>query len=1031
MPVSATLPAAFSSQSKRLLGRSCAIGALVVIGLGFASPAAAQQACGAPANGTVTCTPTNNPYDNGIQYVAPGGNLTINLQPGVVVTPRDDFNPAILALTTGADALTINGGTNTSLTSGPNSGFTVLAATNDGALTLNLDKVTGNGATGVLASSATGATTVRANSITTTGNGRNGVSANTNSGAVLVDVGTISTNGTGSIGINATSDVANVTARFNTITTNGGSGVVATTGGNGSATVTGGSITTSGANAIGVRATGAAANGSTGVVSANVTNVITNGAGADGISLESRTSTATATSNNVITRGANARGIVVTGGANANVNFGTVQTAGVGSTGILVPAGGGLFGPRASNIVNITGDRVATTGANAVGINAAAGDTANVTFNSIVTTGDGSTGVLIPVGTGGGFFGTVSTPSANINGGTISTTGANAAGINATVSTGNLAVTVGQVTTRGTGSNAILATSQGGNAAVTLNGPVTTSGANLDGVVINAGKRATLTVGQSGSVSATANGVNITSVDGTTITNNGTIAAAPNGFAIKVAGGAATIVNNGTLTSDLQLTAGNDTLTNNGRFLVTTNIDFGAGTDLFTNTGTVLVSPGSYTFTGLERFANSGLVDLRNGAVGDRLTVPGNYVGSGNATLGLDTNLTTGASDRLVIGGAATGSTSVVIADSGVGLNSGTIIVQSGAGSSANAFVAGNRAGLVQLNVVYDPTAMTYNLVGTPGDAAYRTVGLVEAGRNIWYKSADAWTAHMRSQRDANAAYGAGEPGARVWGQFFGSTDKRDNSRTVSNFGVTRTVNTNYDQDYFGAQAGVDFGGSAGGASSFGFGVTGGYINSRVGFDNSADAMKYDAFNAGVYAGFKAGGLFVNALGKYDHYTIDSTLNGLAGDNLKADAYGALVEAGFRLGSDRFFFEPVGSISYVKSNFDDLSIANSTFAFNEDDGFRGKLGARIGSKMNVFGSVASAYLGGNYVHDFRGNDNVAFTNNGTTLILANTAARDYGEGVVGLNIGSADGIRGFFEGFGAKGKDIESYGGRVGLRFRF
>ncbi len=83
------------------------------------------------------------------------------------------------------------------------------------------------------------------------------------------------------------------------------------------------------------------------------------------------------------------------------------------------------------------------------------------------------------------------------------------------------------------------------------------------------------------------------------------------------------------------------------------------------------------------------------------------------------------------------------------------------------------------------------------------------------------------------------------------------------------------------------------------------------------------------------------------------------------------------------------------------------------------------------GNVASAYAGGNYVHEFKGDDSVSFTNNGTTLVLANTAVRDYGEGVVGLNVGSADGLSGFFEGFGAKGKDIESFGGRVGLRFRF
>jgi hypothetical protein len=44
---------------------------------------------------------------------------------------------------------------------------------------------------------------------------------------------------------------------------------------------------------------------------------------------------------------------------------------------------------------------------------------------------------------------------------------------------------------------------------------------------------------------------------------------------------------------------------------------------------------------------------------------------------------------------------------------------------------------------------------------------------------------------------------------------------------------------------------------------------------------------------------------------------------------------------------------------------------------------------------------------------------------------DYGEGVVGVNIGSSDGVSGFIEANGAKGSEYDAYGARVGLRVSF
>ena len=180
------------------------------------------------------------------------------------------------------------------------------------------------------------------------------------------------------------------------------------------------------------------------------------------------------------------------------------------------------------------------------------------------------------------------------------------------------------------------------------------------------------------------------------------------------------------------------------------------------------------------------------------------------------------------------------------------MLIQAGAGSSANAFTLANAnvdQGLIQYGIVYNSTTFAYNLVGAPGVGVYRTAIFGEAVRNLWLQSSDAWTGHMRELRDNIAANGAGGAGGRVWAQTLGQVEQRTSSRTVTNFGITTQADLGYKQDYFGGQMGVDFGGGG-----FAFGVTGGYLKSNLNFANSADRMNFDGVNCGRSAKYSAGG---------------------------------------------------------------------------------------------------------------------------------------------------------------------------------
>lgn len=1030
--------------SRARLGLGSALsGTLALMLLAIPGTASAADECGlAPlVPGTVTCTPAANPNMNGITYIAPPADLTIVLEDGVRIDTSGTLNIGVLAV--GDAALTVNGGTNTIITTDADGSYGALVSNNVDPLSVTLDRIITSGvnATGVIASSSEGAVTVTTNSITTSGAGADGIDASTDLSAITVTSGVINTSGQDATAIDANSDFGDIRiGSTGIITTGAGSlGILAQTGGIGTITINSGSINTSGADAIGIRAAN-----NTGALLVTSGPIATLGANADAINVLSTGGVATVNAGAITTIGAGADGIVATGVNGANVTFTTISTTGANANGVLIPAGVAITGPLASATATVTGGSVSTVGATSDGVRAIAGAGAaivNVSGN-ISTLGDNSRGIFA-LGTTGATV---------TNGGTITTAGLTSNGVDVASATGPVVVTVRNVTTTGNGSQAVLVNADTGNATVTVNGALRTTGTTANALTVNSGANAVVNVA-SGATISTVQGdyIRLNSVGTSTLNNAATIGNNLGGFALVATGGPVTINNTGNLSSDIVLTAGADRINNSGTFTVGANPDFGAGVDTFNNTGLVTLMAGataavSPVFTGLEAFTNSGTIDLRNARAGDTLTLPGTYVGAGG-TLGLDitSNGTTTTNDQLIVGGAATGTTTIALnqlAGSLPVFNAGTVLVNAGVGSSATAFgLAGGGldAGFVRYEVGFDAPNNNFLLTAAPSDTAFRTLNYAEGIRSLWLKSADAVSAQLRARRDTMWSLGGGDTTGRFWMQIHGSEETREGQRDFNAFGQSRLTNTGYQQDYYGGQIGLDISGSSGDRGGFAFGVTGGYIDSSLNFAGSADRINFDVVNAGVYASYSSGNLFFNALGKYDHYWAKSTaLSGGFQQDFSGNIYGARAEMGLRFGSDSFFIEPAASISYVKNDTDDLAPLGTSIAFDEDDGLRGRIGGRIGGQIDMGGPKMSLYAGANYVHEFKGRDNVTFTSGGQTLTYTNDRLRDYGEATVGMTIAQnesvsgfleANYIRSFSENNGQRG--IDGVGGRAGIRFKF
>ena len=184
---------AASRRSALLLGASLLVYAAVP------SPALAQSECGAPppGGGTVTCPPSLNPYPNGINYPGVVDDLTIVLEPNLVVT-----DSIITTSTTAGVDLRIEGRTDTSVstTISGSPGMSIDAGA--GTVYAGADSVstTASFSRGITADSSDG-TIVFVNDVSTAGKYSPGVVATVTGPTFLVeaeplvqvDAGTIST----------------------------------------------------------------------------------------------------------------------------------------------------------------------------------------------------------------------------------------------------------------------------------------------------------------------------------------------------------------------------------------------------------------------------------------------------------------------------------------------------------------------------------------------------------------------------------------------------------------------------------------------------------------------------------------------------------------------------------------------------------------------------------------------------------------------------------------------------------------------
>jgi outer membrane autotransporter protein len=547
-------------------------------------------------------------------------------------------------------------------------------------------------------------------------------------------------------------------------------------------------------------------------------------------------------------------------------------------------------------------------------------------------------------------------------------------------------------------------------------------------------------------------------------------------------------------TTEFSMDGGANVVNNSGVIQVLNGGAAGTG-----GTGRVLFS----SVGGTLQFNNAGgLIDMSTD-VGNRtentVVIQGNFNASGNSRLGVDTFLGApgSTSDRLGVQGNVTGATSIIVHDVNPGPGAfnptGIAVVNiSGAGNLSNfqlssasdhfnpGFGGVLDKGLFFYFLANDPNATStgctlnhcVSLFSLPSVTAQQLPIAITAAQTIFYETALMWEDRQTEVRDwwargplaniggagADMPVKARPPGAPpppppprfgVWLKGMGSWADVDKNQTQSLAGQSFTFDLGYKQDTYAIVGGVDFGMPAFTDGVFVWGPMGGYVNSKVRFDQGGNTFKYTGGTVGLSASYLsggflgAGGWFADALVKADflRLSVDTPLlasQGIDLGHVDVTTWGVIGNLGYRFNFGPAFFEPIGTLTYARVDIDNINntLLGTNLNFGNGDSFRGAIGARLGTRFNWWaGHTNEAWILGRVWDEFAGNNNtVDLLNPGVPITVADDTFRHkaFGEVKAGLDfIAFGAGWSAHVNGGAKFGDDFTIWNAKGGVNYKW
>ena len=211
--------------------------------------------------------------------------------------------------------------------------------------------------------------------------------------------------------------------------------------------------------------------------------------------------------------------------------------------------------------------------------------------------------------------------------------------------------------------------------------------------------------------------------------------------------------------------------------------------------------------------------------------------------------------------------------------------------------------------------------------------------------------------------------------------------------------------------------------------MLGGFVKSDLEFNATRDKAEYDGGMVGGYLTYLAGGWYNDLLFKADLLSVDYKTSFLgAKASPDVNSFGVRYDTGYRFNMGRgFFVDPQGTIAWVESDMDNVTLLNTVVNFSDGESVRGRLGGRVGYSTMWGATVVEPFFVGSFWHEFEG-DNQATLTSGAKIALKDELDDSWGELGGGVNFFTGPRTSLFVKGDALVGGDLEGWNVKGGGR---
>lgn len=442
---------------------------------------------------------------------------------------------------------------------------------------------------------------------------------------------------------------------------------------------------------------------------------------------------------------------------------------------------------------------------------------------------------------------------------------------------------------------------------------------------------------------------------------------------------------------------------------------------------------GVYSVSG--NLSSLGMVTMQDAAVGDRLSVGGNFVGGGTVALDVDTVLNT--NDQLSVTGDVLG---LPVA-----------LALQNAGATGSYTGDGPGAGLALVTVGGTTDAADFVLAAGPLIAGAFAYDLSLEADNTWYLQSTARDGAVAALTAGGMASTVGTTFLGTYHERTGEQERNPNSnvwgRVVGTFGNESVKASGIgDVETAGATVGLQTGldivaheNASGGRTRLG--IYGGLASSSgdvttAGAGGAAGLTEADGKIAGVYASHTAANWYADAVLQGQWLDIDASGGATT---LATDAQGwlASLEVGHSLAlTETASLEPQAQFIMGSNSTDAATDSDGVLnSWSDDDIMLGRIGARLKSAHTLGnGAAVSGWLKANLWTDFKSDDqSVTMASLGSSSTTALDGKKTWVDFGIGFDVQASSNIAFFVDGDMAVGLsgDYQAFNGKAGMKVDF